>query len=195
MLAASPENSSSSYDPMPPGFDSRYAQTAAISETSTQTVSLSDDYLLSLNDEPLLFNKKNIIWDVIQSIMANSSQSSTPLLVGEPIHSKNSRVDQYFEFLSRRGIELNRISSDGLILKSIPTFLERAPYGNLVSYLVSLLEESSPEDLNLDKILSSELLSIFDNKSWDELVSIDNIRSSGVLIDQSKLERLYHEDR
>jgi DNA mismatch repair protein MutL len=76
----------------------------------------------------------NVIINNINKCLINDENIS-PLLVSEPFSIKNITIDKSFDQLKKLGFEFDRLSSDTIILRTIPKDLPRA----LLQYSVTLL--------------------------------------------------------
>lgn len=102
-----------------------------------------------------------------------------PLLVSEPFKNKGLSPERYQEFLTR-GLELEKLSADTLVLRSIPDWMNGFPLKDIIT---ALIEERPIENLEIHSEDWSQ-------SSWEEMIqtlSIQELRSRKITLDLKQL--------
>ncbi len=122
----------------------------------------------------------------------------TPLLISEPYNFANGPLDSNFDFLRNIGIEIDRIGEETVVLRSIPYYLEKFKYSEIVKLILETLNSSSKKIENIADFLhliqmkwtSDKNIEIFSNSSLED---IENLVAKKVAIrlDDINLKKLF----
>lgn len=156
--------------------------------------------LMLKNSQYTILNLKLLIDDVFLLLIdrcLESEECVSPLLVSEPFQVKNTQIDKSFEQLKKLGFEFDRLSSEVIILRTIPKNLPRAllkySSSTLIEYFISNYENyrRSSFELYLNKSKDSQVdftVSLIENLI--SLTSIEN-KPFAVKLNKSNLGLLF----
>jgi len=140
---------------------------------------ITNNFVIKFGAPSILLSKNLILESISNALLKNTRSETTPLLVGEPIEDEILITESQLEMLSERGIEIDRISKEMLILKSIPTNLQTLPFLPIIKYLLMKI---------VNDVQSPSIH--FTNEHWKSLIDENSIQHLGIPLTDDFLEKL-----
>lgn len=164
----------------------------------------SDFFLISHQDKFYIGALKKVMASFLSVSLDNfilNEEVSTPLLISEPLKVPHGKVDSHLEAIKDLGFELDRLNSEVLALRTIPSFVPQNISRDIIFSLIYYF--------NQPKISKYETLSfkIFIEANWStsnpmpvhilsnivsaQLKNLQRDNSPFVLLDENNLKRLF----
>ena len=146
-------------------------------ETDFDFVWLNDYFLYKKNNFWFGASPKKLLSLYINVNLKNIKSSSIPLLVSEPFKFLDSDINR-IQSLNEKGIELEKLSADTVVLRSIPDWLNGIPLRFLIEKLIKGQEYETTD---------------FDTRDWPKetwMRIIDEV-DMNLLIDEKAILNIY----
>jgi DNA mismatch repair protein MutL len=142
------------------------AQMSSPSSYSQENFPQQDESSLVIIDQSFCFFQKNsnhylvnlqllaceVVFSLVEKCLANE-ECISPLLVSEPFQVRNTAIDNGFEQMKKFGFEFDRLSSEVIILRTMPKNLPRVLLGQtalaLIEYYINKQAPFSPSSFDL----------------------------------------------
>ena len=113
--------------------DSYNQHSQSLQQNEDSSFIIVDNSFCIIQKESFYFiiNLQNLMIEVLLSLVEEcltNEENVSPLLVSEPFQVKNNTLDKSFEQIKKLGFEFDRLSSDVIILRTIPKNLPRATF-------------------------------------------------------------------
>lgn len=136
--------------------------------------------LYKKEDKIFLFNTQKLLQKYVNHIFSvNSDFTPMPLLVSSPIPTNGKLEESFSTFLYSKGIEIDSLNENTLVLRSFPKCLSDLPYSDIIKEFIrnkSVIEKGSllvlPQDTDINFIINDRLLNkIQQTLNVSELIS------------------------
>jgi len=121
-----------------------------------QVFSISKNFLIHRHQDEtsILVDLKAFIKKVLTLVLLERKELvGTPLLIGEAFHYKKGTIDKKLNLLNELGFDLDRVDSQTLILRSVPSLLTSFNLQELIGAVLNYLENN--QEIEVIEMLDS----------------------------------------